>query len=578
MVCPASFQSTGNFQGDYCVQIIIKHTRSQKERVIRLDRRYAGMAVRALVAAGATLWLLHHTVSTHHDVPVIPATVPTSAFVVDDARAFVDWPIDGNAAVVAGNASAGPMPGTARGAASPVTSSVLAANADVLFAIDVPTDAGMPARAMDLGLSGWPVPVMPFASSAARDFRVSSIAWQVASRTGVLASMPAGNVALADLSVASLMRSVASGGSGGVALDPARLVTLSAPIPNVLPAWAPEPNGLATRPESSALLASHSTDARMGPTPGRRESVLEDRSAAAESIWTTSKHWLSALAARWYGQAADDAASARSGEALADGGPRVTLYRSTAQRVANADPATREQLEVLARKIGELEARLLQLDALSERLANVAGVTPETYEFEHLSGGQGGPLIEDDSPVSLHLLDAELDALQRRFSERTDFLSVLDQRLTMLAAARALTPSTMPVRGYAYDTSSYGPRRDPFTRRRAFHEGIDFAAPRGTPILAAAGGIVTYAGRLSGYGNLVEIDHGNDLVTRYAHASKLLVKRGDLVYAGQKIATVGSTGRSTGPHLHFEVRLAGRAVDPRRFLAPPQQGATLASK
>ncbi|MCK9510232.1 MAG: M23 family metallopeptidase [Pigmentiphaga sp.] len=125
----------------------------------------------------------------------------------------------------------------------------------------------------------------------------------------------------------------------------------------------------------------------------------------------------------------------------------------------------------------------------------------------------------------------------------------------------------MPIEGYRYRSSSFGPRFDPINRRRAFHEGIDFAAPRGTPIYAAAGGVVLTAKYLRGYGNTVEIDHGDRLVTRYAHASRLLVKPGQVIKRGQQVATVGSTGRSTGPHLHFEVRVDGQAADPRLYLA-----------
>src|SRR5690606_28124194 len=118
------------------------------------------------------------------------------------------------------------------------------------------------------------------------------------------------------------------------------------------------------------------------------------------------------------------------------------------------------------------------------------------------------------------------------------YLSVLDAHLTSLAAARSRTPSGMPISGYAYNSSSYGARVDPITGRRAFHEGLDFAAPRGTPIVAAAGGVVVAATYRRGYGRMVEIDHGNKLATRYAHAAKLLVKPGDLVHRGQQIATV----------------------------------------
>ena len=131
-------------------------------------------------------------------------------------------------------------------------------------------------------------------------------------------------------------------------------------------------------------------------------------------------------------------------------------------------------------------------------------------------------------------------------------------------------PTALPVEAH-WNASGYGWRIDPITGAQAMHEGIDFIADSGTPIVAAAAGIVIAAERHPAYGNLVEIDHGNDLVTRYAHASRILVKEGALVKRGQKIAEVGSTGRSTGPHLHFEVRFKGAPQNPGRFLQNARQ-------
>ena len=152
-------------------------------------------------------------------------------------------------------------------------------------------------------------------------------------------------------------------------------------------------------------------------------------------------------------------------------------------------------------------------------------------------------------------------------------LAELEQRLLAVSDASALQnlkllrlPSRLPVLGAAV-VSGYGNRSDPFTRRHAFHAGLDFAAGSGTPILAAGGGSVSFAGHRPDFGWTVEIDHGDGLVTRYAHASRLLVKTGALVTPGTAIAQVGSTGRSTGPHLHFEVLRRGETVDPRRYLA-----------
>jgi murein DD-endopeptidase MepM/ murein hydrolase activator NlpD len=149
---------------------------------------------------------------------------------------------------------------------------------------------------------------------------------------------------------------------------------------------------------------------------------------------------------------------------------------------------------------------------------------------------------------------------------------VLEAQLFEQAVKKRLLPTMMPVRA-PYNASTFGRRVDPFTGQWAMHEGVDFVAEAGTPIVAAAGGVVVFAGRHPQYGYMVDLDHGNDLVTRYAHASKLFVKEGDLVQRGHKIAAVGSTGRSTGPHLHFEVRYRGAAQNPAKFLMSNTQSA-----
>ena len=170
--------------------------------------------------------------------------------------------------------------------------------------------------------------------------------------------------------------------------------------------------------------------------------------------------------------------------------------------------------------------------------------------------------------ISLGELGAELDRLSKELEDRTDKLRVLESTLTEDYAKRQLIPTAKPIQA-GYYSSNFGWRIDPFTGLNAFHEGLDFMAEEGTPILAAAGGVVVFAAHHPQYGNMVEIDHGNDLVTRYAHASKIVVKVGDVVLRGSKIAEVGNTGRSTGTHLHFEVRLRGAAQNPARFLNMP---------
>jgi murein DD-endopeptidase MepM/ murein hydrolase activator NlpD len=165
-----------------------------------------------------------------------------------------------------------------------------------------------------------------------------------------------------------------------------------------------------------------------------------------------------------------------------------------------------------------------------------------------------------------------LEALQRNVNEAdwrtditTDWFVLMESRLLEGRLGQLLVPSTKPVD--AAVGSGFGFRSDPFTGRAALHAGLDFPASPGTPIMAAAGGMVVNVENHAAYGNMVEIDHGNGLITRYAHAQRVLAKKGDLVKRGQPVAEVGSTGRSTGPHLHFEVLVDGVPQDPARFLA-----------
>lgn len=229
------------------------------------------------------------------------------------------------------------------------------------------------------------------------------------------------------------------------------------------------------------------------------------------------------------------------------------------------DRFMRENIDAMARKLGEMQAKLLQLEALGERVSGLAGVNPADVKAVP---GRGGVLIEG-RPLSLEELQSTLDQLDRLTDQRNDLLTVMESRLFDQRIRKMMIPTQQPIQAGQLG-SAFGWRIDPFTGRQALHTGLDFQAEPGTPILAAAGGVVVAAEFHPAYGNMVEVDHGNDLVTRYAHASKLDVKKGDLVKRGQKIAEVGNTGRSTGPHLHFEVMVQGVVQDPRRFLAAGQ--------
>ncbi|MDP1981218.1 MAG: M23 family metallopeptidase [Sulfuritalea sp.] len=231
----------------------------------------------------------------------------------------------------------------------------------------------------------------------------------------------------------------------------------------------------------------------------------------------------------------------------------------------------RENLNAMAVKLGEMQAQLLRLDTIGERLAGMAGVKPQDLKaFDKKADGRGGPLILP-AAMSPTELQRAVDALAHQVEAKSDAISMIESQMLEDRIKKSLLPTSLPVAAQ-WNASAYGWRVDPFTGERAMHEGVDFVATAGTAITAAAAGVVVAAERHPQYGNMVEIDHGKDLITRYAHASKILVHAGQMVKRGQKVAEVGSTGRSTGPHLHFEVRIRGLAQNPDRFLRMAQAG------
>jgi len=228
----------------------------------------------------------------------------------------------------------------------------------------------------------------------------------------------------------------------------------------------------------------------------------------------------------------------------------------------------RENLNAMAVKLGEMQAQLVRLDTVGERLAKLAGFKPQDLMFGERPGRGGAVSTLPSQDLSLGDFTEQLELLTRQVDDRSDKLGILDSLFAVDSAKKKLIPTMLPVEGGWY-SSNYGWRIDPFTGQRAFHEGIDVMAETGTPIYAAAGGVVIFSGKHPQYGNMIEIDHGNGLITRYAHASKRLVKVGDLVVRGVQIGKVGKTGRATGSHLHFEVRRHGASVNPKRFLRLP---------
>lgn len=255
---------------------------------------------------------------------------------------------------------------------------------------------------------------------------------------------------------------------------------------------------------------------------------------------------------------------------------RDVLASATQDDASRKDKYVKENLAAMAMKLGEMQAQLMRLDALGERVQGLAGVKPQEFNFKELPGRGGAePSTVQDKPLSMQEFQLLLEATAKNVEHRADYMNVVETTLMSHKIKSKLLPTIQPV-NVSYNASGFGWRLDPFTGRNAFHEGIDFAAVSGTPIVAAAGGVVIAAEYHHQFGNLVEIDHGNDIVTRYAHCARLNVKVGDIVRRGQHVADIGSTGRSTGSHLHFEVLVKGIQQDPHKFLSAGADQAKMA--
>jgi len=297
--------------------------------------------------------------------------------------------------------------------------------------------------------------------------------------------------------------------------------------------------------------------------------VVSDRMATARSITLTGRHLafgavslmtlIVALALFLSYVTVRHAADIRL-PVLAD------LLRSiSVEEAEHSRQVVRENINAMAVRLGQMQAQLIRLDSLGERLAAMAGQKYQPSGAASERDGRGGPLVAPAS-LSPSELQKALDMLSHQVETRSELLSRLEEQLLEERIRKSLLPTTLPVKDAPWAASAFGWRIDPFTGQSAMHEGVDFVAEPGTPIHAAAAGVVINVERHPQYGNMVEIDHGDDLVTRYAHAARVTARVGALVKRGDKIAEVGSTGRSTGPHLHFEVRLRGAAVNPARFL------------
>lgn len=223
-------------------------------------------------------------------------------------------------------------------------------------------------------------------------------------------------------------------------------------------------------------------------------------------------------------------------------------------------------LNALALRLGRLQAELLRVDALGERLVEVAQLPAGEFDFRTVPA-LGGPESPVATKAGVHDFVVSLDALAQRLEDRSDKLEALELLLLERALKQTLRPEGRPVRE-GYISSGYGRRTDPINGRREFHGGLDFVARPGTDILAVADGVVTFAGTRPQYGRTVEITHGGGFVTRYAHNKENRVVVGERVARGEVIAALGSSGRTTGPHLHFEVLKDGQTVEPLSFIGP----------
>jgi murein DD-endopeptidase MepM/ murein hydrolase activator NlpD len=238
---------------------------------------------------------------------------------------------------------------------------------------------------------------------------------------------------------------------------------------------------------------------------------------------------------------------------------------SEATEIASLRQQVQDRVDAISVRVGQLNAHLIRLDALGKRLTEMANINSREFNFD-TAPAVGGP--EDANSVGVGAIIPDLtellNSVQQRIETRDAQLLALESVILSRRLNEAIRPDGRPiVEGYV--SSFFGERQDPFTGHEAWHKGVDFAGQAGAEVVAVAAGIVTRSDAAHGYGNLVEINHGNGYVTRYAHSQTLLVKAGDIVTRGQPVATIGSTGRSTGPHVHFEVLRNGKHVDPLSF-------------
>jgi len=227
--------------------------------------------------------------------------------------------------------------------------------------------------------------------------------------------------------------------------------------------------------------------------------------------------------------------------------------------------AAEVELDALTLRIGQMQAQMLRLNALGDRLVGQADLDRNEFNFDVVPAIGGPDEMQDKQSVPFSDFLSMLDQLDSEMEDRQQMLSVLEVLLMSRSLRERVMPSGKPVEE-GWLSSRYGKRSDPFTGKQDFHKGLDFAGKKGADVLAVGDGVVSWSGKRSGYGNLVEINHGNGYVTRYGHNQRHLVEVGDTVKKGQQVAMMGSSGRSTGPHVHFEVLRNGKRVDPAKYI------------
>jgi murein DD-endopeptidase MepM/ murein hydrolase activator NlpD len=234
-------------------------------------------------------------------------------------------------------------------------------------------------------------------------------------------------------------------------------------------------------------------------------------------------------------------------------------------QIADLKSQLQERVDAMAMRLGEVNAHVIRLDALGKRLTEMADIDNREFDFGR-DPPSGGPEA-DGGGISAQIpdLSAMLKALEQRVDLRDSQLAALENVILARELKEQIHPEGRPVTG-GFISSYFGEREDPFSGHEAYHKGVDFAGTAGANVMSVAAGVVTWAGERSGYGNLVEINHGDGYVTRYAHNERTLVTVGQTVKRGEPVALMGSTGRSTGPHVHFEVLRNGRQVDPLSFI------------